>query len=330
MAESTLTEAYADFRRHIGRFLGYGRNADDWTADEIQDVADILESGLRQFYSPPPVNGRPSHNWSFLRPAGSLTLAAPYTTGTIAIATGVVTLTGGTWPSNAADQELTVSGTTYAVASRDSGTQITLTNAAATAAAGTSYSLSQDLYDLPDDFGVLAGDVYYQTGFDRVWPSLQQVAESNIRKMKEDGRRNFGEPLYFAIVPKAHDATVGTRWQMLIHPAPDSSRILTYRYRVNADALTSSNIYPHGGMVHAETMKQSCLAIAEQEKEGTAGIHTRRFEQMLAASIQRDQETATPNLGQSGGRASESAADYFEVFGNTSGYTLIDGRIPGT
>lgn len=67
--------------------------------------------------------------------------STPYTTGTIGIAAGVVTLSGGTWPNWAANGRLTVSGTTYTVNTRDSNTQLTLTNLSVTVTAGTSYSL---------------------------------------------------------------------------------------------------------------------------------------------------------------------------------------------
>lgn len=49
-----------------------------------------------------------------------------YSTGMIAIVDGVVTLTGGTWPSWAADGYLNFNGTPLEVATRDSSTQLTL------------------------------------------------------------------------------------------------------------------------------------------------------------------------------------------------------------
>jgi hypothetical protein len=54
---------------------------------------------------------------------------------------GVVTLAGGTWPSDAADKILVVNGSNYAVATRDSGTQITLEDTTLDVAAGNSYAL---------------------------------------------------------------------------------------------------------------------------------------------------------------------------------------------
>lgn len=56
-----------DIRVVIGRYLGYGRNPDVWTEDQITWVDDIIDSGLRQFYYPSPLPGEScSHTWSFM------------------------------------------------------------------------------------------------------------------------------------------------------------------------------------------------------------------------------------------------------------------------
>src|SRR4030067_839350 len=103
----SLTVDYTTLRREIGRFLGYSRDSAEWDADQTTDVADILTSGLRRYLSPPPVSGeRYSHEWSFLSPVATLTTTVPYTTGTIGVASGVVTLSSGTFPAWAAQGQL--------------------------------------------------------------------------------------------------------------------------------------------------------------------------------------------------------------------------------
>lgn len=71
MSESTLSISYSELRRRIGRYLGFSRDPDDWDSDESEDVADVLLSGLRQFYAPPI-----EHDWSFLKPVRELSLVA--------------------------------------------------------------------------------------------------------------------------------------------------------------------------------------------------------------------------------------------------------------
>jgi hypothetical protein len=69
-----------DLRSEVAHFLGYGRGADygetAWTTEQLNDIRTVLNSGLRQFYDPPPLEGISpvSHEWSFLRPVATLTL----------------------------------------------------------------------------------------------------------------------------------------------------------------------------------------------------------------------------------------------------------------
>jgi hypothetical protein len=79
-----------------------------------------------------------------------------YTTGTIAIASGVVTLTGGAFPNYGGNPvyplRLYVGSTIYSVASYDSATQLTLTNLTVNASAGTSYKFASWDYRETDPF----------------------------------------------------------------------------------------------------------------------------------------------------------------------------------
>jgi hypothetical protein len=78
---STLGVDFSQLQRYVGRHLGVGRDPGDWQPNEREDVADIIRSGLRRFYWPPPLpapEGKPaspSYSWSFLRPVATLGLA---------------------------------------------------------------------------------------------------------------------------------------------------------------------------------------------------------------------------------------------------------------
>ncbi len=61
----------------------------------------------------------------------------PFTQGSVSITNGVVTLVGAIWPVWAAGAELIVNGVTYTVATRDSDTQLTLTDLTVNVAGGT-------------------------------------------------------------------------------------------------------------------------------------------------------------------------------------------------
>jgi hypothetical protein len=80
VAESSLSIKYADLLAEVGRYLGYGRDTAQWSGDERADVDTAIDSGLRQFYVPPPLpNDRLGsfigHQWSFLRPVDILVTA---------------------------------------------------------------------------------------------------------------------------------------------------------------------------------------------------------------------------------------------------------------
>ena len=70
-----LAITYGQLRREVGRFLGFDRDPTNWVADETQDVWDVIDSGLRQFYRPPRLPEHPiAHVWSFLEPHDTLVL----------------------------------------------------------------------------------------------------------------------------------------------------------------------------------------------------------------------------------------------------------------
>lgn len=95
--------------------------------------------------------------WSYLHRRTQIVTSAPYTTGTVAISasTRIATVSGGTWPTWAANGLLIISSTVYAVQKYLSSTQLLLQpgrSPAADVAAGTAYTLCQIEYVLPQDY----------------------------------------------------------------------------------------------------------------------------------------------------------------------------------
>lgn len=72
-----------------------------------------------------------------------------YSTGTIGIASGVVTLTGGIFPDWAAGGNIVVGGSTYSVNTRNSDSEVTLNNLAVNVAGGTTYELTDGPLAVP-------------------------------------------------------------------------------------------------------------------------------------------------------------------------------------
>lgn len=82
MPESQLSLTYFDYLGETGVYLGYGRgdlgdNTDvTWTSSQEAVVTRLVSAGQRQFYFPPPLEGQGfAHEWTFLKPVGTVTLA---------------------------------------------------------------------------------------------------------------------------------------------------------------------------------------------------------------------------------------------------------------
>jgi hypothetical protein len=222
MAESSLSLGYPEIAAEVGQFLGYGRTSGSWTAAQLATVNSVVSSGLRQFYTPPPLNGQPRHEWSFLYPITTLaTVASDYD------------------------------------------------------------------YTLPDNFGGICGNFSYATTAS-VNRSVQIVGEHAIRELRQ-GCTSTGSPRYAAIRPLAFDGTTGQRFEVVMFPTPDAIYTLTYKYKIIPNAISTGNPYPFGGMSHAETILESCLSVAEQRMDDERGIHSLKFLELLASSIQQDQ-----------------------------------------
>ena len=308
MAEPTLSLAWGDILNEVYEFV-FGGGDKGYTGETDTDRTRLVErhcnSGLRVFYSSPLIEGR-THDWSFLMPAANLTLNASYSTGTIAYDdTGganenQVTLSGGTWTSWAASGKIDISGTSYPILKRVSDSILTLgptDNPGSDVAASTSYSLHQDDYDLPDDFGSLLGNLTFSQ-VDNALQPVEIIGEGRIREMRQrDYSVSYSsqDPFYGAIRPKQRTANdMGTRYEILFWPDVTASATLTYRYRVMPDkpvsgsGSTSDRIY--GITQHGQTILYSCLAEAERRMDGERGPMWQQFQELLAASVIRDRQ----------------------------------------
>ena len=68
----SLQLAYADICAEVSRFLGYPVLASQ-TAAQTAEVDSYVQSGVRQFYYPPAMQGvEPGYEWSFLKPTATL------------------------------------------------------------------------------------------------------------------------------------------------------------------------------------------------------------------------------------------------------------------
>jgi len=300
MAESGLSIGFPELQAEVGFFVGYGRSG--WSSAQESEIDGLVQSGVRLVYYPPACDalaklGLIGYEWTWLRPTKSLSVSAAYSTGTVAIASGVVTLTGGTFPSWAEDGELSVDGSVYSVASRDGDTQITLDDTNVDVDSGTSYSLGRPDYDLPDDFGRLVGDIHFPKDQNRA--SIKVVAVSQLLAMRATNEL-ASTPRWAATRYKSSTGASGQRQEILFYPTPDTAWDLLYEYDAYSGALSDSYPYPLGGMQYSELYIESCLAVAERRINGMPGEHNDQYERLLVDAIHRDKKHGAQYYGPMG------------------------------
>ena len=76
-SESSLSLSLTGLRKEVGWLWLGDRASAGWTADETDQIDEMIHSGVRQFYHPPPLPGQGlSHKWSFLEPTTTLSTVA--------------------------------------------------------------------------------------------------------------------------------------------------------------------------------------------------------------------------------------------------------------
>lgn len=304
MAESELTNAYADLRKQLGRHLGIDPDPTNWTTQQGNDVDFILRAGVRQLVQPPRTERGYSHRWTFLDQVYLLNTSAPYSTGTVAVASGVVTGTGTTFPSWAAQGEFTAEGTdsdagvTFTVSSRDSDTQLTLDDTSVTITAGSSYELIRPTYDLPDNWAGWAGPLTFRPGDFHWYRTLKQTTWDRVRSKRQWEVTQY-YPEAFAVRPKPFVSATGQRYEMIIYPTPDEVYRLEGMYSINPDKLDATDIYHIGGMRISECLLMSCMDKADEYlNDNVGGPYHQRFLEQLGPAIDADvRMTTADSLG---------------------------------
>lgn len=261
--ESTLAITFAELKARITSFMGWGRGSDygdtPLTSDQSFQLQGLLASGLRQFYYPPPLEGeRVSHDWSFLRPTCTLTLA-----------------------------------------------------------------LGDSTLALPDDFGGFEGRITLVPSATQTWTPIDLFNEGLVRQRAVQLPAATGIPEMAALVwLKGTTASAGQRAQLLFWPQADKDYPINFQYYVLPDYLQTAFPYHLGGMAHAETILESCLATAEQRLDDSATVHSLKFKERLAASINIDRKMKPQRLGYNGDNSDALAARCGNLHWNFPGITF--------
>lgn len=308
--------SYTSLLERIGHYLFGIREG--FSVDQTSDITDCMHDGLRRVYS--------AHDWSFLHPVADVVTTAPYATGTITVASGVVTLTGGTFPTWAAAGVLKVSNNYYSVASRDSDTQITLDDTSVTVASAASYQLARPEIPLDAAFDAVANDsdLTYYPSPDYWYPPVQWRHDATIRQL-EGNNPAFDRPVFYSVRTATFDPAVGSRKVLALYPTPDQAYTLRVPMILRPVLLSETNIYPIGGEVLSQVILEACLAAAEHNFEEREHVHEKRFLELIGLAIRDDQDRSSPtSLGPDAPRGERGR------FGMTDyAYRLREQRIGG-
>lgn len=205
---------FADLVDHIVQYAGANP-----VAQTVLNARGAAQTALRVLST--------QREWNYFNSIFIVNVQGPYNTGTISYSqsTLAVTLTGGTWPSWAAYGYLVVDNATYAVASRDSNTQLTLqtySNPGADIAALTAYNLRQDTFPVPPDFGAASSAICQPGIFKMTYVSDTTAATG----------RNYnvgtGRPQYFSVIA---DPLNPQQLAVRMWPSPNSIYHVQFTYR---------------------------------------------------------------------------------------------------
>ncbi len=165
------------------------------------------------------------HNWTYYSSVCRIVLVAPYATGTVAYnaSTRELTLTGGTWPTWAAEGEVRIGEVRSRVASRSSGTVLVMASAAtfvADISSGTSYELYPDGYQLPAGFRS-AGSLTRESP----WEALTYLTPDAFQVCK---RRDWGtdDSMVYTVMAGRTPST----YRIYVHPPASQAETLDFSY----------------------------------------------------------------------------------------------------
>ena len=285
---------YSALQQRVGHYL-FGIRS-NYSEDQQNDISDCLNDGLRRVYA--------AHDWSFLHPIADVITTAPYVTGTITVASGVVTLAGGTFPSWAADGVLQVNNRYYSVASRGGDTQVTLDSTSVTVATASNYQLARPEVPLDEAFDSVTNDsdLTYYPSPDCWYPPVKWRHDATIRQL-EGSNPEFDRPVFYSVRTVRFDPTVGSRKVLALYPIPDQAYTLRVPMHLRPVLLDEANLYAIGGEVLSQVILEACLASAEHNFEEREAVHEKRFMELIGLAIRDDQERSSPtSLGPDGSR----------------------------
>ena len=295
MTQPTLIWDFSDYYAEVADYLGYGRSP---AGTNLTEVKRYTNEGYQRFLMGINPKTGSAYMWSFLAPETTMVFWA--SVGTSIASSGVSTITGptaNTFYDSMVGHNIVQSTSTFPIVSVSTGgTTATVSTDASGLVAGTSFTITSDgTYTLPDNFYGLVDDFRYDKNQDGqiVYPATPQF----VRTQRAGAGSGTGHPVYAAIQPVAYTTTIGQRWEVLTYPISGGDYTMYYRHRVVPAAMTAEAEYPIGGAMHAMTLLECCLAVAETRKQDGEHYHQDLANLYMSASIDIDARNRPRNLG---------------------------------
>lgn len=156
---------------------------------------------------------------------------------------------------------------------------------------------------LPDDFGGIEGEINIQTP-SQVYHPLRVMGEGYISSQHAYAPDTTGVIQYVSVRPvKMQPDRKSPGHELYFWPTTDQSYTIRFQYYILPDYLTGNSPYAYGGAAHAETILESCLAIAEQRLDDSSTVHSAKFMERLTASVSVDRRLKPQLIGYNGDRS---------------------------
>jgi hypothetical protein len=287
--ESTAALKSDNLMALVAERAGYGYRGDQaagLSAAEETEIELYVAEGYREFLL--------AYDWSFTKPVATSVLWATTAATTTMAASGegnkTITASAATFYPTMIGHTIVSTNGSYLIDGYVSSTVVIVT-AGASADDGEAFQITANgNYRMPDDFGGLLSDVYFQAGDGR-WQPLANTGVAELLELLQVST-GTGRPTVCAIEPAVVSGTIGQRFDLVAWRISDSDYTARYQYQVLPDKLIAGT-YPYGGARHAETIKYACLAAMERGKHQLAnGPSQVQYSRLLAMSIKADQRGA--------------------------------------
>lgn len=152
-------------------------------------------------------------------------------------------------------------------------------------------------YQLPEDYSEMITDPTYDD--DDGFNHLSKITPQEILNLRS-GVSDTYSPYYYAIVSVGTGLETGSYDELWLYPESDSSYNLKFFYKVDPLKPDTTTQYLVGGVKGCEAILESCLAVAEQQEEDTAGLHTelanKLIQTLIVTDSKRDEDSLVGNL----------------------------------